>query len=84
MNCLVYLEIIYVIEKFLTYVCVVKLFDEAFFCFPLTENNLIALICLCDCLDMKLDIPTCLQKTLFVHCMLFSSTFVYKIKEHMC
>ena len=84
MNCLVYLEIIYVIENFLTYVCVVKLFDEAFFCFPLTESNLIALICLCDCLDMKLDIPTCLQKTLFVHCMLFSSMFVYKIKEHMC
>ena len=40
----------------LTHVCVAKLFDEAFFCFPLTGNNLITLIFLFDCLDMKLNV----------------------------
>ena len=71
-------------KKFLGHVCVVKLFDKAFFCFPLTENNLIALIFLFDCLDMKLNIPTCFYKTLFLHCRLFVTMLIYKLKEHMC
>ena len=45
-------------KNFLAHVCVVKLFDEAFF-FLLTGNNLITLIFFFDCLDMKLIISTC-------------------------
>ena len=43
------------IEIFLTHVGVVKLFDEAFSCFPQAVYNPVTLI-LFDCLDMKLNI----------------------------
>ena len=39
-----------------------KLFDEVFFCFPLTGNNSVTLTFLFDCLDMKLNIPTCFKR----------------------
>ena len=52
---------LYVIKKILTHLCVVKLFDETFFCFPLTGNNSKTLTFLFDCLDMKLNLPTCFK-----------------------
>ena len=57
-NCLMCFGIIYMTKNhFNTFcVCVVKLFDEAFSCFPLTGKNLIRLIFLFNCQDMKLNL----------------------------
>ena len=46
-------------KKFLTHLCILKLFNEAFFCFPVTGNNLTTLIFLFNCIYMILNIPTC-------------------------
>ena len=35
-------------------------------------------------LGMKFNIPICFENTQFVHCRLFISMFIYKIKEQMC
>ena len=51
-------------KTFLTHVSVVKLFDHAFFCFPLTVNNSMTLIFLFDCLAIKLNIPTFLKDSI--------------------
>ena len=61
--------------------CVLKLFNEVYFCFPWTENNSIPHFSLFDYLDMKLTFP---HNILFVQCRLFISMFVYKKKEKMC
>ena len=60
--------------------CVLKLFNEVYFCFPWTENNSIPHFSLFDYLDMKLTFP---HNILFVQCRLFISMFVYKKKEKM-
>ena len=49
----------YMLKKFLTDICGLKLFNEVFFCFPVTVNNSTTLIFLFDCIDMIINIPTC-------------------------